>query len=167
MNPKWRDYVRGMVLMLLAIVLLTIARCASAEAARPHRLHLSQSEARAYAYRVGGATLVAIISEESSLCVQRVGDDGTSLGCSQLKLGTARIFAPRITRWRLLHDDRLNIRIAWRYFLAAEAITGSWTGAVYAYNHGIPLARRASWHVLLSDPYVRAVRSRLREGSPK
>lgn len=120
-------------------------------------LHLTPKEASAYAYHVGGSTLVAIIRTESSMCRYRIGDDGSSLGCGQLKLQTARIFAPHITRWRLIHDDRLNIRLAWRYFQSAEAETGNWTAAVYAYNHGIPRTRHTTWRRLLADSYVQAI----------
>ena len=152
MRPRLPPFLMCCASPIAVLVLLLCGRAAHAGTSR-----LTPREARAYAYRVGGATLVSIIHQESSFCRYRIGDDDTSLGCGQLKLDTARMFAPNITRWRLIHDDRLNIRLAWAYFQAAEAQTGSWTAAVYAYNKGIPQATAASWAALLHDPYVRAI----------
>ena len=52
----------------------------------------------------------AIVFQESSLCVRKVGADG-ELGCAQIKLATAQEIDPDATAHRLLHDDAYNLRI--------------------------------------------------------
>ena len=59
----------------------------------------------------GLATILqAIVLQESSLCVRKVGADG-ELGCAQIKLATAQEVDPDATAHRLLHDDAYNLRI--------------------------------------------------------
>lgn len=143
----------------MAIVLISTL-VAGVVAAQDH-LTPSQLAARSYALRVGGRTLAAIIAQESSYCRDKLGDDGRSLGCGQLQLRTARLFTDA-TRRRLIHDDRYNIALAARYLQHCIFLMGSWRRGVYCYNHGPQAARRATWEVLLSDAYVRAVQRRLR-----
>ncbi len=172
MTARWvqvKPHKRGpwvSVLLALSFALaLAVSQQPTANAAEPpmspHRQAMQH-----YAYEVGGITLVAILWQESTMCLHKSGDDGTSLGCGQLKLKTARMYAPYVTRPMLLHDDELNIRIAHRHFLYCEALTGSWTGAVYCYNHGDIAARAATWRVLLKDGYVKSIQTWIRRVKP-
>ena len=54
---------------------------------------------------------MAVVMAESSGCVEMVGDDGTSFGCGQLQVWTAREIKPGVTAKQLTRNRALNLSL--------------------------------------------------------
>lgn len=97
-------------------------------------------------------TLQAILSQESSLCVQKHKVGTASWGCGQLIVKTARLFDPHATAHRLLTDNHYNIVLTARYLAFCRDHTGTWSEMVRCYRGRDTRHWRA---------YVAAIRKRL------
>ena len=113
-------------------------------------------------------TFQAIVFQESSLCLHKVGAHG-ELGCAQIKLATAQEIAPDATAHRLLNDNAYNLRIGaaildrcmHRFRTIPRAVvcynTGRGAVAVDGTGKGYTTAQ-AKLH-----PYYRKIRQRMAE----
>lgn len=82
----------------------------------------------------------ALISQESSNCVNKVGPTtrfGTAYGCGQMLLGTAKSLDPTATVERLRDDDAFNLALSAQYFKQeVNQYNGDTRKALAAYNGG-------------------------------
>ena len=66
---------------------------------------------------------------------QRAVSSSQALGLTQIKLSTARIFDPEVTRERLFEPDT-NLRLGFRYLRSLHDQYNDWSLALTAYNMG-------------------------------
>ena len=124
-----------------ALLLLGMAAITPAMGAT---LHLSRDQAQfiAYADRVGGLRLAAIILQESSACQTNRGDHGHAHGCGQMHTDTFRHVAGfKASVWWLDHDPWLSIRAANLYLRECTRLYGYWQG-IECFNIGIPAMKK-------------------------
>lgn len=191
MNPKWREYLLGFALFLLATILLCWGR--SAHSMTPAQQH-AIAEAGVIAASlpvirceaqtsVGGIqlrhparyasgthcgadftlTVQAVIGQESSYCTKPVNHRDPSYGCGGLTLKTASEVAGRkVTPRELIRDRALNLRITARYLHALITQFG-WARGVCSFNHGPASAKCATVARAERDAYVPAIRQRIAE----
>lgn len=106
----------------------------------------------------------AIILVESSACLQRRGDDNTSLGCGQLKLDTARrVCGCKVTAAALISDEHQNISIAARYLdQCFERFFPDKRRSIFCFNAGIPAASKATNSAIAKSRYVKKVEAAIK-----
>lgn len=137
----------------------TLALCLSA--AQVFNLNMAYNEGSYYGI---GRTFQAVVLVESSACLHKRGDDNTSLGCSQLKLDTARkVCRCNISKRALLGSNATNLRIGAQYL--ANCFNQFWPDeqrALICYNEGPYRAAKASVNQVSKSQYVAKVKSYLK-----
>lgn len=111
-------------------------------------------------------TAQAIMMEESSVCRNMIGDDGSSLGCMQVSLGAVRRLFPGYPRraWKkLVGEDALNISVGVSYLHWCIQRMKSWARGVVCYNAGPSFARNLTPWQVNHFPYLQAVIGYVRE----
>lgn len=141
--------------MILALALLVA----------PPDLTLSQHKALVAACNAGHQyglceTTMAVVLQESSACVDLVGDDGTSFGCGQLQVATARKYRPGITARQLTRNRDLNLRITAENLADCKARFRTRWRTVLC--HASPKsAKEMTEEEALGHPYVQRIVARL------
>jgi uncharacterized membrane protein YhdT len=143
-------------------VILNVAGIASAGAVR------SMAEAAARAAGITDPlqikTYVALISQESSMCRNKVGPAtayGTAYGCGQMLLSTARGLDPAATADRLINDDAYNLSLSARYYAQQMLRYGgnirltlaSYNGGDKANQDSTRCPGQLSWECTLNSGY--------------
>lgn len=191
MNPKWRDYIIGFALLLLAAILicwslpahsmtpaqqraiaeagvtaasLPVIRCETQTRVGGIRLpEIARHASRTHCGADFALTLQAVIGQESSYCTKLVNHRDPSYGCGGLTLKTAREIAGRkVTPRELIRDRALNLRITARYLHALITRYG-WARGVCSFNHGPASSKCATAASAERDAYVPAIRQRIAE----
>jgi hypothetical protein len=154
-------------LFIVSLICVSVRGCigsAHADTLTPEQQHwVIQAYDEGALYGLGLYT-AAIVLTESSGCMARVGDDGKSLGCGQLRQATARtICRCRISRRTLERNNAVNIRIS------AQALADcfkrfypSQRRAVACYNSGAPKAGQMTAQQVWDSAYVKRVNRWLR-----
>jgi Transglycosylase SLT domain len=133
-------------------------------------LTASQVTALNQAYSEGslygiGRYFQAVILVESSACIHKLGDDRTSLGCSQLKLSTARkVCRCKLGPSRLTNQNQLNLRIGAQFLADCFArFYPNIPRALICYNAGEPKAATLTDSEIAQSKYVAKVKAYLRQ----
>lgn len=113
--------------------------------------------------------LQAIVLHESSACVRLISRDPRdkhSIGCGQITLSTASSMAGApLSRYMLLHDFGLNIRLSGMYLAYCYDHAHTWERAVVCYNKGLGHAVHVKRADLRRDKYLLIIRKTLRDVS--
>lgn len=191
MNPRWRDYLFGLALFLLAVTLicwgriahgmtptqqhaiaeagaiaamLSVSPCGPRFVSGGSQMWLSwQSRPVAHCGADFVVTVQAVIGQESSYCTKLVNHRDPSYGCGGLTLKTAReVSGRKVTPRALIRDRALNLRITARYLHSLITRYG-WARGVCSFNRGPASAKCATAARAEQDEYVPAIRRRIAE----
>lgn len=124
---------------------------------------LNQAYAEGSLYGIG-KTFMAVVMVESSACINVRGDDGTSWGCGQLKVATARtICRCRITPRRLVSDKYKNLQISAQFLANCfQRFYPDSARATICYNIGEPKAATLTNSEVAHSKYVARVKAWLK-----
>lgn len=118
-------------------------------------------------------TIQCIIFQESSGGIQKVGDEGTSLGAGQFQIPTAQMILKKHNinltneqiKVKLLNNDGFSIWLTAKYFdylmKQFEGETNQWSKSVISYNYGIGRLRREGFENYKGH-YLKNIRKRLK-----
>ena len=166
MRYSWKDFAI-IAAVMLALVLYFYACSAKAAHLTKHQLW-----ALNYAKQAGEPypeTLAAIIWQESSLCVSKLGDYdkyGTpyAFGCGHTHMEAVKAaWQMTISKYALVHDDQLSIHISAAFLGFCLNHTHDWARAVVCYNKGKYYAQHASWDAIISNHYLLNIRRRIEQ----
>jgi hypothetical protein len=112
-----------------------------------------------------GRYFQAVVLVESSACAQKLGDDGRSLGCSQLSVSTAQTICNcSVSRRLLLDDDRTNLRIGAKFLASCfQRFYPDKQRSTICYNLGPFKAATLTDYQVKHSRYVAKVKAYLRQ----